>query len=162
MRSRAVRGSGRSKRTCSTATVHAGGRGAAAEDVSAVGIAIDPGVCARAGSSVIMPAVATAAKITARLQKTWRCMMFVSSLLEFFFLFGAFLIPPPLLTCFGLERPQMRGVDDHSGNAPADAIVHALGEHVILSGGIEVESAGVGPMPHNGEPVEQRNLVLLR
>ena len=57
---------------------------------------------------------------------------------------------------------QTGGVDDHSGKAPADAIVHALGKHIILSGGIEVECAGIGPMPHNGKPVEQRNLVLLR
>jgi hypothetical protein len=71
--------------------MHAGGRGAVAEDVSAVGMAIDPGVCARAGSSATIPAVATAAKTAARLQKTWRCMMFVSSLLEVSFLFDAYL-----------------------------------------------------------------------
>ena len=90
-RSRAVRGSGRSKRTCSAATLHAGARGAVAGDVNAAGVTTDPGVCACAGRNASKPAVATAAKTAARLQKTWRCIMFVSSLLEVSFLFDAYL-----------------------------------------------------------------------
>src|SRR5262249_52096955 len=86
-RRRAVRGSGRSKRTCSAATTHAGERGAVAEDGSAAGVMIEPGVCARTGSSANKPAVATAPKTAARRKKIWRCMTYVSSLLEVSFLF---------------------------------------------------------------------------
>src|SRR5262249_4569130 len=80
-RRRAVRGSGRSKRTCSAATTHAGERG------SAAGVMIEPAVCARTGSSANKPAVATAPKTAARRKKIWRCMTYVSSLLEVSFLF---------------------------------------------------------------------------
>src|SRR5262249_35894191 len=91
-RRRAVRGSARSKRTCSAATVHAGGRGAVAEDGSAAGVTIKPGVCARAGSSANKPAVATAPKTAARRKKIWRSMMCVSSLWKFFPVLRLFLL----------------------------------------------------------------------
>src|SRR5262245_61819798 len=67
-----------------------------------------------------------------------------------------------LLTRFGIDRPQMGGLDDHGSNAATDTVMYALSEHVVLAGGIKIESAGVGPVPHDGKPIEQRDLVLLR
>src|SRR4051812_29172694 len=66
-----------------------------------------------------------------------------------------------LLAGLEIGRPQMGGVDDHGCNGAADAIMHAVSEHIILTGGVEVEGAGIGPMPHDVEAVEQRNLMLL-
>src|SRR6516162_8364071 len=154
--SRATRTSGTSKRTCSAAITHAGGRGAG--DVSAAGVAINRGVCARAGSSPTTPAVAATAKTAARRKKRWRCMMrsFVPAG-SFFSCFDAC-----LLTHFGVDRSQMGGIDDHGSNAATDTVMHAVSEHVVLAGSIKIKSAGVGPVPHDGKPVEQGDLVLLR
>src|SRR5215472_8210689 len=66
-----------------------------------------------------------------------------------FFLFDAC-----LLSRLGFVGTQMGGADDHDSNASADAVVHALGEHIILPGGIKVKRAGIRPMPHNREPVK--------
>ena len=56
----------------------------------------------------------------------------------------------------------MRGVDDEGRQGAADAVVDALAPARVLGGRVEIECAGVVPMPHDGEPVEHRNLALLR
>src|SRR5690349_3643401 len=83
-----------------------------------------------------------------------RCVPVGRCLLRLFFSRG-------LLAGLEIGRPQMGGVDDHGCNGAADAIVYAVSEYIILTGGVEVEGAGVGPMPHDIEAVEQRDLMLL-
>src|SRR5262249_8278568 len=64
-----------------------------------------------------------------------------------FVLWRFFLFDACLLSRLGFVGTQMGGVDDHDSNASADAVVDALGEHIILPGGIKVERAGIRPMP---------------
>src|SRR4029079_10922212 len=49
-----------------------------------------------------------------------------------------------LLPGLGIGRPQMGGIDNHGRNGTTDTIVHAMSEHIILTGGVEVKCAGVG------------------
>ena len=46
----------------------------------------------------------------------------------------------------------MSSLDDHGSDGAADAVVDALGEHVVDAGGVKIQGAGIGPMPHDGEP----------
>ena len=42
---------------------------------------------------------------------------------------------------FGFDRLQMAGIDDQRRNAAADAVMHAVRQHVVLAGGVEIERA---------------------
>ena len=55
----------------------------------------------------------------------------------------------------------MSSLDNHGSDGAADAVVDALGEHVVHAGGVKIEGAGIGPMSHDGEPVEQRDALLI-
>src|SRR6478672_3454383 len=151
--SRAVRASGRSNRTCSGVTLQVAGRAVLAAKLGAA-----PRVWACAGSTARRPAAAMAQDMAWRRSTRWQYMAMrfvpVGSICYAFFSVA-------LLPGLGIGRPQMGGVDDHGRNGTTDTIVHAMSEHIILTGGVEVKCAGVGPMPHDGKAVEQRDLVLL-
>src|SRR6185295_14294286 len=153
-RSRAVRASGLSKRALSAATLQSGARAAAPGDAGAGNAAgVATGVCACADVSINEKAAATAKRAAARRLRIRRCMLLSRSLSNSFGL-----LPSPVV----VDGFEARRFDDQRRDAAADAVVHAMRQHVVLAGGIKIECAGFGPVPHDGQPVEQRHLALAR
>src|SRR3954471_4979818 len=56
----------------------------------------------------------------------------------------------------------MRGLDQESRQCPAQAVMHALGQLHAWRRAKQVKLATFVPLPHDGEPIEQRDVVLLR
>ena len=61
-----------------------------------------------------------------------------------------------------LSRIDVRRVDDELRQSAAKTIVHALGKIEAMRRAEQVKVSRVIPLTHDGETVEQRNVVLLR
>src|SRR5262249_36048008 len=57
--------------------------------------------------------------------------------------------PATLFSRPSFHSVQPTGLNNQARNGAPDAIVNAVGEHIVLAGRVQVESAMVGPVPHD-------------